>query len=761
MEQVFTSFLLTSAIGTILALVLVLLRPLTRKVFSSAWHYYIWLVVLLVMILPIRLNLPQRTVNTPSVHKTELTVNNALNNKGTHIISEIQSEQVTEEQNVHMQETNQSKKALPARAIKEYLSDKIFSISFIWLAITIFIFTAKITNYIIFIFKMRRYSEPVSMPEVKAYTNRNIRTRISDTICSPLMIGILRPTLLLPKNEFSSEQLHNILSHEMTHFKRKDILYKWFAIAVKSIHWYNPAIYFICNQINIDCEISCDLAVVKNMDKQQEKEYMETILSLLTNNNSKNIPLTTGMTGKKKTLKRRFIMIKKRKSVGTITQIVSTLLAVVILVTTVFTSGVLAANLFKRSTPEPEVKIEVRHNGELLQLKNKPFTESGVMYFPLRELFEKTGLLSDENAYIKWDNGLITMCITEGDDVPEYDESGTQFGTKPIIIQYYWGIEIGKEKIILNPEGTLPEHRQHLSRSDEMTDAPILKDGVTYIPYEYIDYMVNRVMINNKITVWEDEKSTPSKYVDNAENMTYEDIKNLQISADKGNTSWRLDPKQVITSFLSEKGEKVSNIRLPEIASDTLKYVDGDIEMELFKPVDKTEDGIWVVKSYTNTQNPQDQSPDDNSVSTDANNNIAIKAVTSSDSPNIVLSYLTLTSDINLTSIEESLKKSGITGSKDDHVDLTKNYLLDKCQSGDSINTYCDDNGNITLYFNSNENDYVDITFTESQTGEYVAGYGVMPDTSKSYSFMGFERGKEYNIQFLERIPNDINYIIY
>ena len=75
-------------------------------------------------------------------------------------------------------------------------------------------------------------------------------------------------------------------------------------------------------------------------------------------------------------------------------------------------------------------------------------------------------------------------------------------------------------------------------------------------------------------------------------------LRNLQISVDNGHFPWRLDPKQVIMAFLSEKGQDVNNIRLPEIINDTLKYTDGNIEMELFKPIDKSENGIWVVKTY-------------------------------------------------------------------------------------------------------------------------------------------------------------------
>lgn len=124
--------------------------------------------------------------------------------------------------------------------------------------------------------------------------------------------------LILPDRELSGEALNNILRHEMMHFKRKDILYKWFAALVKCVHWFNPAAYYIAKQINIECEISCDLAVVAHMNKDEVTSYINTILSLLSGKDSKNNPLTTGMAGSKSILKRRFIMIKKRKKTNKI-----------------------------------------------------------------------------------------------------------------------------------------------------------------------------------------------------------------------------------------------------------------------------------------------------------------------------------------------------------------------------------------------------------------------------------------------------------
>lgn len=53
-EQLLKSVLITSLAGTALAALIILLKPFTKRIFGSAWHYYIWLTVLIVMILPVR-----------------------------------------------------------------------------------------------------------------------------------------------------------------------------------------------------------------------------------------------------------------------------------------------------------------------------------------------------------------------------------------------------------------------------------------------------------------------------------------------------------------------------------------------------------------------------------------------------------------------------------------------------------------------------------------------------------------------------------
>lgn len=54
MSDVMQNVLLLSAVGSVLAIVLLCIKPLTKRLFSPKWQYYIWLTVLIVMVLPIR-----------------------------------------------------------------------------------------------------------------------------------------------------------------------------------------------------------------------------------------------------------------------------------------------------------------------------------------------------------------------------------------------------------------------------------------------------------------------------------------------------------------------------------------------------------------------------------------------------------------------------------------------------------------------------------------------------------------------------------
>lgn len=98
--------------------------------------------------------------------------------------------------------------------------------------------------------------------------------------------------------------------------------------------------------------------------------------------------------------------------------------------------------------------------------------------------------------------------------------------------------------------------------------------------------------------------------ITNAENMSYAQMKDLQRQVDNGHFPWRLDYEQVVKGFLSGKEINVEGGEITELAGGgsaggiSLTYTVGEKEytqiysIELFKPIDKTESGIWIVRTF-------------------------------------------------------------------------------------------------------------------------------------------------------------------
>ncbi len=333
LDNIFKAVLITSVIGTVATIGLTLIKPITKKYFSAGWHYYIWLVVLATMIIPFRFVIPEKSF-VPNIQE-----NAGIWQEANFEDSPVLEFVINNKELSNLADNNFTINKIDDTSNFPEVGMNIFSI--VWISGVIAFFLSKLLGYILFVSRIRRESVEIPCPELKKYTNKKILTRQSYKVSSPLMLGIIRPTLILPKITMTAEQLDGVLSHEMMHFKRKDLLYKWFLNVVKCIHWFNPVVYYIARQVNIECEISCDLAVVKDMTREQENGYINTILALASAKNSRIATMTTAMAGDKKTLQRRFFMIKNRGSKSKRAIIISVLIAIVVLIGTAFASGIL------------------------------------------------------------------------------------------------------------------------------------------------------------------------------------------------------------------------------------------------------------------------------------------------------------------------------------------------------------------------------------------------------------------------------------
>jgi beta-lactamase regulating signal transducer with metallopeptidase domain len=90
---------------------------------------------------------------------------------------------------------------------------------------------------------------------------RRIRIVESDRISSPIVWGIVKPTLILPAGivkSLANRQLEWVLLHELAHVQRHDLIVSCFQRAVGILYFTNPSIWIANHMINQLREYACD-----------------------------------------------------------------------------------------------------------------------------------------------------------------------------------------------------------------------------------------------------------------------------------------------------------------------------------------------------------------------------------------------------------------------------------------------------------------------------------------------------------------------
>ncbi|MCC5850396.1 MAG: M48 family metalloprotease [Verrucomicrobia bacterium] len=90
---------------------------------------------------------------------------------------------------------------------------------------------------------------------------RTVRLMESLRVHGPLVVGVLRPVILLPVGlvtGLTPAQLEAILAHELAHVRRWDGLVLLLQATVETLLFYHPAVWWVSGQIRKECERCCD-----------------------------------------------------------------------------------------------------------------------------------------------------------------------------------------------------------------------------------------------------------------------------------------------------------------------------------------------------------------------------------------------------------------------------------------------------------------------------------------------------------------------
>ncbi|MCL2621164.1 MAG: M56 family metallopeptidase [Defluviitaleaceae bacterium] len=341
MNDLLLTVLSLSLSGSIIIAILFLCKPLYKKRLSKKWHYYIWLVVITRMLVPLSFEI-NIVGGIFSGFSQPGTLENELNSA---MLGGGEAQIITNTPNTQNTNFDLQTATPETQTSATYSQNNIFSmlISYawlIWIVVAAILFIRKLTIYQGFvnyikagrveldsIDDLERFGRLMRQLKIKKmvgiYTN--------SLISSPLLIGFFKPYIALPTTNISEADFENTILHELTHYKRGDMFYKWLVQLTICLHWFNPLAYLMGREINNACELSCDEAVIKNLDDDGIKAYGNTLLNALGfGGKYKNALSSITLSDNKKILGERLNMIKNFKKKPKSAALCAVLLAIVL-----------------------------------------------------------------------------------------------------------------------------------------------------------------------------------------------------------------------------------------------------------------------------------------------------------------------------------------------------------------------------------------------------------------------------------------------
>jgi murein DD-endopeptidase MepM/ murein hydrolase activator NlpD/beta-lactamase regulating signal transducer with metallopeptidase domain len=257
--------------GIVFFIVWILIFLLKKK--SPHWHYALWFLVLLRLILPpdLSFSLSGRNLIFQSlVYEKIINIFDYFTHYPSLNVIELDTEFVSfgyEDQSALQTKTK-------LEAMKKPIADYFYLILFVSWVTGVMIFLP------LYIKKLHRFHSIIKWAIVIDNTiinricedwrsffriKRPVSLVYSDEYLSPFTIGILKPIIYIPKKilELKNKNcLETIIGHEMSHIKRYDNLWMKFQSLLQIIYFFNPIVWHVNSKINLSRECICDQMVL-------------------------------------------------------------------------------------------------------------------------------------------------------------------------------------------------------------------------------------------------------------------------------------------------------------------------------------------------------------------------------------------------------------------------------------------------------------------------------------------------------------------
>ena len=265
LEKLFEQILFLSIMGSIIAIAILVLKGIFKNKLSAKFHYYIWLLLLFKLLVPMNYQSQLNPINYFNIQSEKYN------------ISSITNDTITKSFNLDPNIVNQSSREISTNNVivsGNSLGFNMKTAALLWIAgIVIILLYVVIVNAIILInIKRSNHCKREDIKEIRKESKEklNVRSNISiiydKYLKSPYVYGIIKPKIVISEDILSkleNEELKYVFLHEVTHIKRKDLITNVFILLLQAIYWFNPLILYSLYRFKQDCEVACDATALK------------------------------------------------------------------------------------------------------------------------------------------------------------------------------------------------------------------------------------------------------------------------------------------------------------------------------------------------------------------------------------------------------------------------------------------------------------------------------------------------------------------
>ena len=364
MRNIFLSILGISVSIGLIVIGLIFLTPFLNKRYAAKWKYLIWIFLALRLLIPFSGANGQEVMDRMSLLKVGTNSESEENDANNPIDTAMPYRGIVVEIPAQM--------TTPIKASSENSTADITMLdimTLVWIIGSLIFIFVHLISYSHYkrqvlkngkMIKETRILSQIFRLKCELHINRTVCVMEYDEAESPMIIGFIKPVLVLPKEQYNSEDLFFILKHELVHFKRGDVYLKLLFVTANAVHWFNPIIWIMQKEAVIDMELSCDERVTQGTSFELRKAYTETLLSMLHKQCVRKTVLSTQFYGGKKIMKKRFknILIRNRKKNG-----ISILICAVVLSITL--GMLVGCSVTKENTEKENIENEDTANEDM------------------------------------------------------------------------------------------------------------------------------------------------------------------------------------------------------------------------------------------------------------------------------------------------------------------------------------------------------------------------------------------------------------